>query len=662
MMFLDYFNRDGLRLQPLAGAQAVAGFVPARTASQAALVIGNSGRTIAHGTWLEIAGSFNAAVRLARNELDFLIAPLPPTAPFITTQPADSLVVQGNTGMLAVSAGGSLPLSYQWRRDGIDISGATNEQFRLPGAQLADSGAYDVVISNAHGTATSSAAVLVVLESSPITGAVLFRDAPNASPYADALANLGIPFQEVADDAGFNAALAAADPASTLVVVDASWDYHYLSALENFVLTGGRVVLQDWTMSQAKSSAALLQVSVGAPFFFPQPVHDWGASPVFAGLISPLSFTDLFNLDGRVMQPTGGAQALAGYTAAVTPDQAAIVLGNLGRTIVNGFVLEEISFYPDGVRLVQNEIELLSPRPPVITIQPQDLAVVLGVTTNFSVTVSGSQPFSYQWYKDGDAILGATSRVYTITGVQSNHLGGYSVVVNNALGTETSRVARLDVAVRPVVARAPISQSVVVGGSVTFSVEITGNPPPFNYEWRKTTGILFTNRFDSSERVSFFRLDNVDAGMAGSYRVVIRNAAVSSGVSPAPFTLTVLADSDADGLPDAWETAHPACGDPELDCDNDGLTNLEEYQAGTDPANGASVLQIDRITDGNSATLEFQALSNKTYSVQSTDRLGTAAWSKLADIVARHTNGPVIVTDPGAAPHRSYRLVTPREP
>jgi hypothetical protein len=223
-------------------------------------------------------------------------------------------------------------------------------------------------------------------------------------------------------------------------------------------------------------------------------------------------------------------------------------------------------------------------------------------------------------------------------------------------------VARLDVGIRPVVVQGPISQTVVVGGSVTFSVEITGHPPPFNYEWRKSSPPpIFTNRFDSNERVSFFTLNNVTTNMAGAYRVVIRNLAATAGVSPPIFNLTVLADADGDGVPDVADL-NPGPNDATLDADHDGQSNLEEYLAGTDPSDPQSYLKIERIEATGSATLWFNAASNKTYTVEYTDALGSAGWSKLADVVARSTNRTESVFDPASVAHRSYRLITPRQP
>jgi hypothetical protein len=143
------------------------------------------------------------------------------------------------------------------------------------------------------------------------------------------------------------------------------------------------------------------------------------------------------------------------------------------------------------------------------------------------------------------------------------------------------------------------------------------------------------------------------------YRLIVRNDATPLGRA-STVALTVLADDDHDGIPDAWENTY-AVNDAGGDHDNDGQTNLEEYQTGTDPTNATSLLRFDHIRPGPPTTLQFSAISNKTYSVLYTDTLDTNTWTKLADVFAQKANRTETITDSSPAQHRFYRLVTPRQ-
>ena len=84
------------------------------------------------------------------------------TPPTITTQPVSRTIPPGNPATFTVVATGASPLAYQWRKNGTAIAGATTATFTITGAQLSDNGAYTVVVTNALGSATSSAATLLV--------------------------------------------------------------------------------------------------------------------------------------------------------------------------------------------------------------------------------------------------------------------------------------------------------------------------------------------------------------------------------------------------------------------------------------------------------------------------------------------------------------------
>jgi hypothetical protein len=83
--------------------------------------------------------------------------------PVITMQPTNQTLLVGEAAQLAVDATGLGPLNYQWRQNGADLPGATNGTFSLLSARMADSGEYDVQVSNAAGGVGSSSATLTVI-------------------------------------------------------------------------------------------------------------------------------------------------------------------------------------------------------------------------------------------------------------------------------------------------------------------------------------------------------------------------------------------------------------------------------------------------------------------------------------------------------------------
>jgi hypothetical protein len=83
-------------------------------------------------------------------------------APAITTQPTSQTVSQGATVTFTVAASGSTPLSYQWRKNGTAISGATNTSLSLTNVQSTDAATYSCYVSNFVGSTTSNGATLTV--------------------------------------------------------------------------------------------------------------------------------------------------------------------------------------------------------------------------------------------------------------------------------------------------------------------------------------------------------------------------------------------------------------------------------------------------------------------------------------------------------------------
>jgi hypothetical protein len=85
------------------------------------------------------------------------------TPPTITTQPANATVKAGKTAKFTVIATGTMPLSYQWRKNGANIPGATKPSYTTPATTPADDGAlFSATVTNSLGSVTSNDAVLTV--------------------------------------------------------------------------------------------------------------------------------------------------------------------------------------------------------------------------------------------------------------------------------------------------------------------------------------------------------------------------------------------------------------------------------------------------------------------------------------------------------------------
>ena len=110
------------------------------------------------------AGSYNVVVSNSLATVTSTTVTLSGTAstPTITSQPANVAIVSGQNATFSVTATGTPPLVYQWRRNGFPVAGATNTSFTLPGASRSDADYYDVLVGSGLTAATSQAARLTV--------------------------------------------------------------------------------------------------------------------------------------------------------------------------------------------------------------------------------------------------------------------------------------------------------------------------------------------------------------------------------------------------------------------------------------------------------------------------------------------------------------------
>lgn len=116
----------------------------------------------------------------------------------ITVHPASQTVDGGDDVTFSVTATGTAPISYQWRRDGANISGATSASYTLTGATIYDSGAvFTCFVSNAGGTDLSNGATLTV--DAPVVDPTITQEPEDATVTAGQSASF---FVEAASGGG----------------------------------------------------------------------------------------------------------------------------------------------------------------------------------------------------------------------------------------------------------------------------------------------------------------------------------------------------------------------------------------------------------------------------------------------------------------------------
>lgn len=422
--------------------------------------------------------------------------------PVITKQPASSTVNPGDSATFSVSATGTMPLGYQWRKGSNEIPGATNASLTLSNVKESDEGSYQCLVSNVAGSQLSNTAALTVNDPPTITQHPVSITVNAGSPAAFSVAATGIAplsYQWKKGSADISGATSASYSISSAKESDAG---EYSCIVSN--PAGSRT-----------SNTATLTVNVP-----PEITHNPEPKTVNPGAAVTFSVTATGTAPLSYQWKKGGGD-ISGAT------QASYTIAGVKESDEGSYSCAVSNIA--GARL-STAAALVVNDPPAITQHPVSRTVNPGATVTFTASATGTAPLNYQWKKGSSDIVGATTASYTISNAKQSDEGNYSCVVSNIAGSQQSNVAALTVNDPPTITEHPTSRTVNPGVSTTFSVAATGTAP-LNYQWKKGTSDV------AGATSSSYTIQSVKETDEGNYSCVVSNTAGSQTSNTATLSV-----------------------------------------------------------------------------------------------------------------------------
>ena len=340
-------------------------------------------------------------------------------APVITGQPQSASVAPGKRAVFGVRATGT-GLRYQWQKDGTAIPGATDAVYAVASAEAKDAGTYRVVVSNANGSATSAEATLTVVQTPvivtpPVSQGVYLNRAVTFSVTAS---GVELRYQWARNGTPIDG---ATGPSYTVPRVSLESAGVYSVTVSNL-------------SASVRSAGATLTV-----YDIPSITTAPASATLGEGQTATLKV--VANGEGTLSyQWTRNGTAISGATAA-TYTTPALALADSGVK----YAVQVTN--PSGTRTSADAVLTVVPAPTVTG--PSAVTVTAPAPATFTVTASASAgTLTYQWYRDGAKISGATAASYTTGATAKGTDDGakfYCTVTNSGVISTKSAEVRLTV-------------------------------------------------------------------------------------------------------------------------------------------------------------------------------------------------------------------------
>jgi hypothetical protein len=336
-----------------------------------------------------------------------------PTMPYFESSLRSQTVADGGEATFVLDVRGTAPITLQWSHEGVPIPGANGTTLRLSNVQRFQSGTYRVQASNAFGTASSEAQLAVglppVITAQP--GSLSVELGQRATFYVGALAVGDVSYRWYRDGN-----LVASTVRNTLELAA-------VSAAD----AGTYYVVVSNPAGSVASDSVQLQVVPYAPATFDfQPESTTvllGAEAAFSVSVSSRSPVRCqWLLNGEEIPGATGFYYSVRQVRMSDVGEYRVRVTNAGGPVLSAPALLRVRTSPP-------------PRSMPIYLRPGDGIATLSVEPD-STSVG---PYTYQWYRNGELIPGATDALLEVSRLSNEFFGEYFAVVGNASGATVSQ-------------------------------------------------------------------------------------------------------------------------------------------------------------------------------------------------------------------------------
>jgi hypothetical protein len=399
----------------------------------------------------------------------------PTTAAFVTVEPVNTDVCLNGTLNLSVTA--QAAQSYQWRKNGANITGATNSTYTISNVGYGDAANYDVIAVAYFGCTNDTSRVAAVTISTPLA---------ITTPLA--LTDVKCEGQNI----------------SYTIGVTGTGPYTY-----NWRLNGSTVGTNNSNYAKngvmTSDSGKYVVSIIGSP-----------ACPMIYDTID----LDINRTPVVTTAPNGASPICLGVNSTLnvaTVDHSTIEwhkagIGNTGQTgstfnITNALTSDAGNYFviargqPACSDVTSSQFTVVVNSPATVALHPTGAAILEDPAGNHTMNViaGGTGPFTYQWFRQGNPILGATTNSYAITNyVPALDSGTYYCRItapspcSNSVNSNTARI--LTIKCPAIVANPAKNISICAGAAFSLDVSATGVK---SYQWFKGTtaipGATFAN-------------------------------------------------------------------------------------------------------------------------------------------------------------------------